>query len=66
MKDETRQILNDPALLAARESHFGRLKTLFAGRTLDRAFVLCGAGGRRIVIAGDFKEPLPTTPGGGR
>lgn len=37
--------LIDPRLLAARDAHVRRLEGLFAGRTPENAFVLCGMGG---------------------
>lgn len=46
MNAETKAILNDVELLAAREYHFSRMKALFAGETLDRVFVLHGARGK--------------------
>ncbi|MBP6964547.1 MAG: hypothetical protein KBC96_09080 [Armatimonadetes bacterium] len=43
--DDCRTILNDPDLIAAREAHFARLRSLFAGGALPTAFVLHGVPG---------------------
>jgi len=45
MKDETRSVLSDPALLRLRDEGFARLDALFAGRPGDNVFALCGIGG---------------------
>jgi hypothetical protein len=45
MQHETRQILSDSRLLAAREAHIRRLEALFAGETPTPAFILQGMGG---------------------
>jgi len=42
MKPKTRRILNDQSLIEAREAHFKRMKSLFAGETLEHVFVLQG------------------------
>ena len=52
MKRTTLEILNDPDLLAARESHFQRLSALYAGETPERPFLLCGIG--RVSHEGDL------------
>jgi len=45
MNRRTRCILRDAGLVEAREAQFARLKALFAGRTADHVFVLCGVSG---------------------
>jgi hypothetical protein len=45
MKNETRAKLSDPELLAARETHLSRLRSLYSGQTLDNAFFLNGICG---------------------
>ena len=55
MKAETQARLNDPKLLEVRELHFSRLDALYAGKTLDHAFVLNGIPGRSQ--ADPYKEP---------
>jgi hypothetical protein len=55
MKIETRAKMNDPRLLGVRELHFARLDALYAGETLDHAFVLNGFPGRSK--ADPYKEP---------
>ncbi len=55
MKAETRAKLCDPELLEARESHFSRLQALYAGKTLDRPFVLNGIVGNSP--ANPYAEP---------
>ena len=42
MKPETRKILNEASLIRARESHFIRMRALFAGETQENVFVLQG------------------------
>lgn len=55
MKAETQARLNDHKLLEARELHFSRLDALYAGKTLDQAFVLNGLLGHSQ--ADPYKDP---------
>lgn len=45
-KDEVKKTLNDADLIAIREKHMSRLEALYAGKKLERAFVLQGIGGQ--------------------
>ncbi|MCX6345907.1 MAG: hypothetical protein NT018_12695, partial [Armatimonadetes bacterium] len=45
MNSYTIQILSDPALIQAREHHFDRMRSLFAGKLSDLPFVLNGRTG---------------------
>lgn len=45
LMNDFRTILNEPELIAARDAHFARLRSLFDGNESDNAFVLCGCNG---------------------
>ena len=46
VRADTRNTLNEPALLRARDEHLRRLRQLFDGLAAAHAFVLCGVQGR--------------------
>ncbi len=53
--NDFRTTLNDPELIAARDAHFARLRSVFAGECLPRAFVLHGCAG--VGEADPYREP---------